>query len=130
VCEIPVAHHPRRFGVSKYGLNRIFKVILDLMVVKFLDRYFVKPIYVFGGLGGIAFLASFVFLGMMIYWKVVDGVSMIDTPMPVLSAVTFLIGLVSILLGLLAEILIRTYFESQGRRTYAVRSVVGAQCAE
>jgi dolichol-phosphate mannosyltransferase len=130
VCEIPVAHHPRRFGVSKYGLNRIFKVILDLMVVKFLDRYFVKPIYVFGGLGGIAFLASFVFLGMMIYWKVVDGVSMIDTPMPVLSAVTFLIGLVSILLGLLAEILIRTYFESQGRRTYAVRSVVGTHCAE
>ena len=130
VCEIPVSHSPRRFGVSKYGLNRIFKVMLDLMVVKFLDRYFVKPIYIFGGLGGIAILCSFVFLAMMIYWKVAEGVSMIQTPMPVLSAIAFLIGLVSILLGLLAEILIRTYYESQGRRTYAVRSVIGAKSAD
>ena len=104
--------------------------MLDLMVVKFLDRYFVKPIYIFGGLGGIAILCSFVFLAMMIYWKVAEGVSMIQTPMPVLSAIAFLIGLVSILLGLLAEILIRTYYESQGRRTYAVRSVIGAKSAD
>lgn len=125
VCEIPVAHNPRRFGVSKYGLNRIFKVTLDLIVVKFLDRYFVKPIYIFGGLGGFAILLSFVFLAMMIYWKVADDVSMIQTPMPVLSAITFLIGMVSILMGLLAEILVRTYFESQHRRTYLVRDVIG-----
>ena len=125
VCEIPVAHHPRRFGVSKYGLDRIFKVTLDLIVVKFLDRYFVKPIYVFGGLGAFAILLSFVFLAMMIYWKLVDSVSMIQTPMPVLAAIMFLIGMVSILMGLLAEILVRTYFESQGRRTYLVREVIG-----
>jgi glycosyltransferase involved in cell wall biosynthesis len=129
VCEIPVAHNPRRFGVSKYGLNRIFKVTLDLIVVKFLDRYFVKPIYIFGGLGGFAILLSFVFLAIMIYWKVVEDVSMIQTPMPVLAAITFLAGMTSILMGLLAEILVRTYFESQGRQTYLVKEVISRSTA-
>jgi glycosyltransferase involved in cell wall biosynthesis len=130
VCEIPVEHHARRFGVSKYGLNRIFKVTLDLIVVKFLDRYFVKPIYLFGGLGLFAILMSFLFLGMAIYWKIARGVSLIVTPMPTLAAITFLIGMVSILLGLLAEILVRTYFESQQRLTYLVRDVIGGNVAD
>lgn len=127
VCEIPVRHNQRRFGVSKYGLDRIGKVTLDLVVVTFLDRYFVKPIYVFGGLGLLAILLAFVFLAIMVYWKLVDGVAMILTPMPVLSAITFLIGMVSILMGLLAEILVRTYFESQQRLTYLVRDVIGGE---
>ncbi len=130
VCEIPVQHHPRKFGVSKYGLNRILKVVLDLMVVKFLERYFVKPIYIFGGLGLAAILLSMVFLGTMIYWKVVDDVSMIQTPMPVLSAMTFLVGMVSILLGLLAEILVRIYFETEQRLTYLVKDIVGGEKAD
>jgi len=126
VCEMPVQHHPRKIGQSKYGLERIVKVILDLMVVKFLDRYFVKPIYVFGGLGIAALLMSVVFLMIMIYWKIVDGVSMIQTPMPVLASMTFLVGVVSILMGLLAEILVRIYFESQQRPAYNVRAVIDA----
>jgi glycosyltransferase involved in cell wall biosynthesis len=124
VCEIPVEHHARKFGVSKYGLNRIFKVTLDLIVVKFLDRYFVKPIYVFGGFGVFTILLSMVFLALMIYWKLVDGISMIETPIPVLSAITFLIGMISILMGLLAEVLVRIYFESEQRSTYLVKDVV------
>jgi len=124
VCEIPVRHHPRKIGKSKYGLERIFKVVLDLIVVKFLDRYFVKPIYLFGGFGIIALLMSGIFVAFMLYWKFAEGISMIRTPMPVLAAVTFLIGAMSILMGLLAEILVRIYFESQQRPAYSVRSVI------
>jgi glycosyltransferase involved in cell wall biosynthesis len=130
VCELPVQHHPRKVGRSKYGLERIFKVILDLIVVKFLDRYFVKPIYIFGGFGIAALFTSAIFLMLMIYWKFADGISMIQTPMPVLAAVTFLIGVMSILMGLLAEILVRIYFESQERRAYEVRAVIDSASVE
>jgi dolichol-phosphate mannosyltransferase len=124
VCEIPVRHHARKVGKSKYGLERVFKVVLDLIVVKFLDRYFVKPIYLFGGFGILALLMSGVFVAFMLYWKFAEGISMIRTPMPVLAAVTFLVGAMSILMGLLAEILVRIYFESQQRPAYSVRSVI------
>jgi dolichol-phosphate mannosyltransferase len=124
VCEIPVRHRARAVGQSKYGLNRIFKVILDLMVVKFLDRYFVKPIYIFGGFGIFALIMSFVFAALMFYWKLAEGVSMISTPMPVLASMTFLVGVISILMGLLAEILVRIYFESQQQPAYSIRSII------
>ena len=124
VCEIPVRHHARKFGKSKYGLERILKVILDLIVVKFLDQYLVKPIYVFGGFGLLSLLFSFLTTAFMIWLKFVDGVSMIQTPLPLLSALGFLIGVQSILLGLIAEILVRTYFEARERRAYAVRETV------
>ena len=122
--EIPVRHHPRRFGSSKYGLERIAKVILDLMVVKFLDQQFVKPIYVFGGFGLLTFALSFMSAGAMFYLKFVKGVSMILTPLPLLTALTFLVGFMSLLMGLLAEMLVRTYFESQGRGAYRVRELI------
>ena len=70
---MPVQHHARKVGHSKYGLERVFKVILDLIVVKFLDRYFVKPIYIFGGFGIAALFLSAIFFLLMIYWKLVDG---------------------------------------------------------
>jgi glycosyltransferase involved in cell wall biosynthesis len=124
VVEMPVRHHPRRFGRSKYGLGRVIKVLLDLMVVKFLDQYFVKPIYVFGGFGLLSLLVSFLAGSYMLYLKVAEGYSMIQTPLLLLAAMTFLVGAMSILMGLLAEILIRTYFESQARATYAVRELV------
>jgi len=126
VCEMPVQHRARKVGHSKYGLERVFKVILDLIVVKFLDRYFVKPIYIFGGFGIAALFLSAIFFLLMIYWKLVDGVSMIQTPMPVLASVTFLVGVMSILMGLLAEILVRIYFESQDRPAYDVRSIIAS----
>lgn len=124
VCEIPVKHHARRFGKSKYGLERIAKVVLDLMVVKFLDRHFVKPIYVFGGFGIVSLMASFISGLWMMWLKLVEGVSMIMTPLPLLAAMTFLVGIMSILMGLLAEMLVRTYFESQQRTAYHVRETV------
>lgn len=124
VVEIPVRHHPRQHGNSNYGLERIAKVLLDLMVVKFLDRHFVKPIYVFGGFGLLSLSLSAISGAYMIYLKLVEGVSMILTPLPLLSALTFLVGFMSILMGLLAEMLVRTYFESQQRSAYLVRRLI------
>lgn len=122
--EIPVRHHSRRFGRSKYGLERVAKVILDLIVVKFLDLYFVKPIYIFGGFGLVALALSFVSAGAALYLKLFEGYSLIMTPLPLLAAMTFLIGSMSVLMGLLAEMLVRTYFESQGRASYIVRELI------
>jgi glycosyltransferase involved in cell wall biosynthesis len=122
--EIPVRHHTRRFGSSKYGLERIGKVILDLMVVKFLDQHFVKPIYIFGGFGLITLAMSFLSAAAMLYLKFIKGLSMILTPLPLLTALTFLVGFMSLLMGLLAEMLVRTYFESQGRSAYRVRETI------
>ncbi len=124
VTEIPVRHHPRTRGVSKYGLERVIKVVLDMIVVKFLDRHFVKPIYVFGGVGLASMAFSFIILGVMIWLRLVDGISMILTPLPLLAALFFLVGTTSILMGLLAEMTVRTYFESQRRSAYVVRDSV------
>ena len=120
VKEIPVAHHARQHGSSNYGLERIGKVLLDLAVVKFLDRYLVKPIYVFGGFGLFCLLLAVFALGAALVNKFAFGVSLILTPLPLLSAMLVLVGFMSIFMGLLAEILARTYFESQNRRTYSV----------
>ncbi len=120
VTEIPVNHRARQFGKSKYGLERVAKVLLDLLVVKFLDRYFVKPIYLFGGFGILSLLVAFFCLVYMVYLKYAEGVSMIQTPLPVLAAMLVLVGVLSSLMGLLAEILVRTYFESQKRSAYLV----------
>lgn len=121
VTEIPVQHHPRTRGTSKYGLERVAKVVLDMIVVKFLDRHFVKPIYVFGGIGLASIFFSFAILALAIWLRLVDGVSLIQTPLPLLSALFFLLGTTSVLMGLLAEMTVRTYFESQHRPAYVVR---------
>jgi glycosyltransferase involved in cell wall biosynthesis len=124
ITEIPVQHHPRKFGKSNYGLERTIKVVLDLIVVMFLHRYFMKPIYIFGGFGVLSFALSAISFVSMLYLKLVDGVSLILTPLPLLTALTFLVGFISILLGLLAEMLVRIYFESQGRAAYLVREQI------
>ncbi len=130
IAEIAVNHRPRRFGSSKYGLERTLKVILDLLVISFLDRYFSKPIYVFGGFGAASMIAAIGCLFWMLYLKIVEGISMILTPLPMLSAMLFLIGIMGILMGLLAEILVRVYFESQSRPAYNVQSVLNMTSAK
>ena len=130
VTELPVMHHARQHGRSNYGLERIVKVILDLIVVKFLDRYMAKPIYVFGGFGFFAlFLGALSFAG-MIGLKVFEDISMISTPLPVLTAMMVMTGVSSILMGLLAEMLVRTYFESQKRASYFVRELVNFESTD
>jgi glycosyltransferase involved in cell wall biosynthesis len=124
VVEMPVRHHARKFGKSKYGLERVFKVILDLIVVKFLERYLVKPIYVFGSFGAFSLLMSGISGTFMLYLKLFEGTSMIATPLPLLSAMFFLVGAISILMGLLAEIMVRTYFEAQKLSPYCIRNLI------
>lgn len=121
VIDIPVNHFARRYGRSNYGLERIIKVILDLIVVKFLDRYMAKPIYIFGGFGILSlFLAGLSFC-IMIVLRLFAHISMIQTPLPLVTVMGILTGVSSILMGLLAEMLVRTYFESQQRANYLVR---------
>ncbi len=122
VAEIPVTHHPRIHGSSKYGLERVMKVLLDLMVVKFLASYANKPIYVFGGFGLISIAVSFLSGLWAIYLKLFEHVSFIQTPLPLLVVLAFITGVMSILMGLIAEIIMRTYYESQGKQVYLVKN--------
>jgi glycosyltransferase involved in cell wall biosynthesis len=120
VAEIPVNHYARQFGKSKYGLSRTFKVVLDLITVKFMSSYFTKPIYVFGTAGICSIGISLAGFAWMIILKYFYDTTFIETPLPVLVAMCFMVGIQFILMGLLAEILMRTYHESQGKRIYAV----------
>jgi len=124
VSEIPVHHHARKFGTSKYGMSRILKVILDLMVVKFLLSYSQKPIYVFGGLGVLMIVGAFLSGVWALYLKFFEGTSFILTPLPLLCVLLTVLGTLSILMGFLAEILTRTYYESQGKLTYQIKEVI------
>ena len=124
VTEIPVRHHARTRGVSKYGLERVVKVVLDMVVVKFLDRHFAKPIYVFGGVGLGSIAMSLLILGLAVWLRFFEHISLIQTPLPLLAALFFLVGTTSILMGLLAEMLVRTYFESQHLSPYTIRESV------
>lgn len=125
VTEIPVDHHARTMGRSKYGISRTIKVVFDLMTIKFMAEYHTKPIYVFGAFGMIAFLIS---LGASIWAAVLKfgyDVSFILTPLPVIAVVMLAISVQFFLMGLLAELLVRTYHESQDKAIYAVREKIG-----
>lgn len=122
VAEVPVTHHPRLHGTSNYGVERVVKVLLDLMVVQFLARYASRPIYIFGSAGlaaiGLAFLAGL----WAVYLKYFENTTFIQTPLPQLVVLLFITGGMSLLMGLLAEIIMRTYYESQGKAVYLVKS--------
>lgn len=123
LTEMPVRHHPRRFGKSKYGLERVIKVILDLIVVKFLTQYETKPIYIFG-FAGVCFFGLSIFSGFWaIYLKLVHGTSFIQTPLPLLVSLGVITGVMCVLMGLLAELLVRIYFESQGKSHYTIKKM-------
>ena len=122
ITEIPVIHHPRKYGKSHYGLERTIKVILDLIVIKYFARYAEKPIYIFGGFG-ILNICGAILSGMaMIYYKFWGGKDFVETPLPILVAIFLLIGFVSILGGLIAELVMRMYYETQGKRIYTIES--------
>lgn len=122
VTEMPVTHHPRTRGASNYGMERTLKVVLDLIVVKFLSSYATKPIYVFGGFGAVSFVIAFMALLWMFYYKFWGGKTFIETPLPLVVVMFMLVGSLSMLLGLVAELTVRTYYESQGKRTYTLVS--------
>ena len=120
VSEMVVNHRVRRAGVSKYGLSRTFKVVLDLMVVKFLASYATKPIYVFGGFGFLSWLCAAGAFGWALYYKLRGLKDFVQTPLPLVTVMFTLVGALSLLMGLLAELVIRTYYESQNKRPYLI----------
>jgi glycosyltransferase involved in cell wall biosynthesis len=127
VGEIPVRHHSREHGESKYGLERVFKVVLDLLVVKFLFRYAGKPIYVFGGFGLLSVLCGILAGFWALALKLFRDTSLIQTPLPLLAVFLCAVGVLSVLMGLLAEMLNRTYHESQAKPVYRIARVVRAR---
>ena len=100
------------------------KVVLDLMVVRFLDRWIGKPIYIFGGFGALWFGVGAVSAVYMLYLKFFSNLSMIQTPLPLLVVMSIMMGIMSICIGLVAEIVVRTYFESQGKTIYHTRELI------
>jgi glycosyltransferase involved in cell wall biosynthesis len=127
ITEMPVRHHARRFGKSKYGINRIVKVVLDLLVVKFLEDYNTKPIYVFGMAGMLLLVLSFAAFFFSVFLRIFEHISLISTPLLLLTAIAFITGMLFILLGLLAELLIRVYYEAQQKPTYTIRNTINLE---
>ena len=121
VVEIPVRHHARRSGTSKYGLSRTLKVILDLITVKMLGSYSTKPMYFFGGVGLMSCGCGLIFALWTLYDKYINLVKAHNNPLLLLAVFLFLLGVQFVLMGLVAELVIRTYFESQGKTPYIVR---------
>ncbi|MBN1796651.1 MAG: glycosyltransferase family 2 protein [Sedimentisphaerales bacterium] len=126
ICEMVVNHRPRTAGRAKYGLGRTLKVILDLITVKFLGSFSTKPIYVFGGLGLITAIGAFLSGLAVLYQKFFSNshLAMNRNPLLVLTAMLITTTIQFILMGLLAEILVRTYHESQNRSTYVIRDIL------
>ncbi|HKD76341.1 MAG TPA: glycosyltransferase family 2 protein [Ktedonobacterales bacterium] len=124
ITEIAVNHRARRFGQSKYGLSRTIRVLMDLLTVKFLGGYSTKPLYAFGTVGLVMGGASILSLAYAILDSVANHTRVHNQPFALLSAILFGLAVQTILLGLLAELLSRTYYESQGKSTYVIRSVI------
>jgi len=124
IAEMVVNHRPRVAGETKYGLARTWKVVLDLITVKFLGSYSTKPIYIFGGLGLLSALGAVFFGLIVIYEKLAHGTDMSGNPLLILTAVLIISTVQFVLMGLLAELLVRTYHESQNRPTYVIKEIL------
>jgi glycosyltransferase involved in cell wall biosynthesis len=124
IIEIPVGHHPRQFGKSKYGIKRTFKVMLDLMTVKFLGSFATKPIYLYGGIGFFMIITSFLSGVAVILMKYFMGYNMTGNPFLLITVMSFLLGIIMFLMGIQSEMLIRIYHEAQDIRPYQVRNTV------
>ncbi|HLE03526.1 MAG TPA: glycosyltransferase family 2 protein [Anaerolineales bacterium] len=121
IIEMPVRHHPRLHGKTKYGLERTTKVLLDLFTVKFLISYAVKPIYLFGGTGIALILPSLGVLLFLLVRRLTIGTAVLSSPLFQTSTMLIILGFQSILMGFIAELLVRTYHESQAKPTYSIR---------
>ncbi len=122
IAEVEVRHYARAKGTSKYGLERVLKVLADLLTVKFLDRFQQKPMYLFGGVGLFVFALSAASGGFAFWRKFIDGEPFIRNPLLLCSVLTAVAGLTCILMGLLAEMIVRTFYESQNKSVYLVKA--------
>jgi glycosyltransferase involved in cell wall biosynthesis len=128
VAEIPVEHHARTMGKSKYGLSRTIKVVFDLMTIKFMASYQTKPLYIFGTAGLLTLVVAFLSALLALLMKFASWphhADLVQTPLPVMAMVSLVLGIQFFLMGLLAEMLVRTYHESQAKSIYEVRERIG-----
>ena len=125
IAEVEVNHRSRHAGTSKYGLKRTLKVVLDLVTVIFLRRYQAKPIYVFGSLGLGMMFFSFVTAAFVLWEKFEYGVWVHRNPLFIIAALAGLVGVQLLATGIVAELIIRTYFESGGKRAYSIKGRAG-----
>jgi len=123
IVEMPVLHHARKFGKSKYNILRTFKVILDLMTVVFLRKFMTKPLHMFGKLGLLSFFAGFVISTYLAFEKIFFNTQLSNRPLLLLGVLLIVAGIQLISTGIIAEIQIRTYYESQNKPIYKVRKV-------
>ncbi len=121
ITEMPVNYQPRQFGKSNYGLFRIYKVILDLLLIKFLDRFMNRPIHFFGGAGILSLIMSAFLLIWAVYLRLGHAIDLDQTPLPTISSMFFTVGILMILMGVLAEMMMRTYYESQNKFPFQVK---------
>lgn len=121
VTELEVSYEPRQFGASKYGLNRVFKVLLDLITLKFLNDYSVKPIYFFGRFGFWSIFLGFLTFVVATYYKLTGQKDYIQTPLPAIMVLFMVVGVLLILIGLLAEMIMRSYHETAKRPVYYIK---------
>lgn len=124
IIEIPVRHHPRRFGKANYGLDRTLKVVLDLITAKYLISYSNKPMRLFGGTGMLLIFGGSVTLIYLFVRRTLENISVLGSPLFQLAVMFLILGFQSILMGLMAELLARTYHESQKKLTYTVREMI------
>jgi len=124
IIEVKVNHHPRKFGKAKYGLERTVKVVLDLFTVKFLVSYSSKPIYLFGGTGMALIFGSSVMLFYLFVRRMLESISVLGSPLFQVAVMLLIMGFQSVLMGLIAELLVRTYYESQRKPTYHIRKAI------
>jgi len=121
ITEIPVNHYARTSGSSKYGLERVLKVLMDLLTVKFMDKYMLKPMYLFGFWGMLFFAAAVGFSIWAFYMRYVENYFYTQTPLPMMAVFSFMTGVICVLMGLLAEMITRTFHESQNKSIYLVK---------
>ena len=127
VAEIPVNHRPRKFGISKYGISRTFKVVLDLITVKFLLAYSTKPMRLLGPIGFGAIFLSVISGALALYMKFFDSFTLNRNPLFLLSVILFFMGIQLLSIGLIAELNVRTYHESQGKPIYVIKEIFGGK---
>ncbi|NPA12583.1 MAG: glycosyltransferase family 2 protein [Aquificae bacterium] len=127
ITEIVVKHHPRRFGKSKYGISRTFKVLLDLILVKFLLDYRTKPLRILGGWGAVLLGIGLVILLYLIGLKLFTGADIGNRPLLIFGVLFVLSGIQLISTGIVAELITRTYYEAQGKRPYIIKEIIRDQ---
>lgn len=123
IAEVPVKHHARKFGVSKYGINRTFKVINDLLLLLFTQKYLQKPIYLFGNIGLLAFVSGLIINVYLLIIKFL-GHEIGGRPLLILGVLLIFTGIQLFTTGILADLQMKTYYESQGRRPFEIRKIV------